>query len=256
MASRGLACPQRTGSAGLNSSYRPGNSNPNGVTSWEGARELRYHLGRERLHSTRVQNVFQDIVTDRLILRDLGPADAEFMLLYRSDPGVSRYQSWEPASVDQLRSYFEELAGMDPDTPGAWYQLGIVLRSGGELIGDCGIHILDDPRQAEIGITVARQFQCHGYATEALRAIVGYLFGKLRKHRISASIDPRNIGSIRLMQRLGFRQEAHMIGSLWFKGQWVDDVVFAMLAREWAGDQQSRGNDPTPLALRGPVDTS
>jgi RimJ/RimL family protein N-acetyltransferase len=158
--------------------------------------------------------------------------------------------------VDQLRSYFEELAGMDPDTPGAWYQLGIVLRSGGELIGDCGIHILDDPRQAEIGITVARQFQCHGYATEALRAIVGYLFGKLRKHRISASIDPRNIGSIRLMQRLGFRQEAHMIGSLWFKGQWVDDVVFAMLAREWAGDQQSRGNDPTPLALRGPVDTS
>jgi RimJ/RimL family protein N-acetyltransferase len=68
--------------------------------------------------------VFQDIVTDRLILRVLGPADAEFMLLYRSDPGVSRYQSWEPASVDQLRSYFEELAGMDPDTPGAWYQLG------------------------------------------------------------------------------------------------------------------------------------
>lgn len=200
--------------------------------------------------------MFQDIVTDRLILRDLGPADAEFVLLYRSDPEVSRYQSWEPASVDQLRSYFEELAGMDPDTPGAWYQLGIVLRSGGELIGDCGIHILDDPRQAEIGITVARRFQCRGYATEALRAIVGYLFGKLRKHRISASIDPRNTGSIRLMQRLGFRQEAHMIGSLWFKGQWVDDIVFAMLAREWAGDQRSHKNDPTPLAARGPVDTS
>ena len=59
--------------------------------------------------------MFQDIVTDRLILRDLGPADAEVMMLYRSEPEVSRYQSWEPASVDQLRSYFEELAGMDPD---------------------------------------------------------------------------------------------------------------------------------------------
>ncbi|HUD99734.1 MAG TPA: GNAT family protein [Bryobacteraceae bacterium] len=217
---------------------------------------MRYDLGRERLDSTRVQSVFQDIVTDRLILRDLGPVDAEFMLLYRSNPEVSRYQNWEPASVDQLRSYFEELTGMDPDTAGAWYQLGIVLRSGGGLIGDCGIHILDDPRQAEIGITVARRFQCRGYATEALRAIVGYLFGKLRKHRISASIDPRNTGSIRLMQRLGFRQEAHMIGSLWFKGQWVDDVVFAILAEEWAGEQQSRKNDPTPLAVRGSVDTS
>jgi RimJ/RimL family protein N-acetyltransferase len=200
--------------------------------------------------------VFQDIVTDRLILRDLGPADAEFMLLYRSDPDVSRYQSWEPASVDQLRSYFEELAGMDPDTPGAWYQLGIALRSGGELIGDCGIHVLDDSRLAEIGISVAPRFQRRGYATEALRAIVGYLFGKLRKHRVSASIDPRNTGSIRLMQRLGFRQEAHMIGSLWLKGQWVDDVVFAMLAREWAGDQQSRGKDPTPLAVKGQGDAS
>ena len=199
--------------------------------------------------------MFQDIVTDRLNLRDLEPADAEFMLLYRSEPEVSRYQSWEPASVDQLRSYFEELAGMDPDTPGAWYQLGIALRSGGELIGDCGIHILDAPRLAEIGITVAPRFQCRGYATEALRAIVGYLFGKLRKHRISASVDPRNTGSIRLMHRLAFRQEAHLIGSLWFKGQWVDDVVFAMLAREWAAGQQSRGSDPTPLAAGGQVDT-
>jgi hypothetical protein len=47
-----------------------------------------------------------------------------------------------------------------------------------------------------------------------------------------------------------------MIGSLWLKGQWVDDVVFAMLAREWAGDQQSRGKDPTPLAVKGQGDAS
>ena len=106
--------------------------------------------------------MFQDIVTDRLILRDLGPADAEFLLLYRADPEVARYQSWEPASVDELRSYFEKLAGMDPDTPGAWYQLGIALRSGGELIGDCCIHTLDDPRLVGIGITVAPRFQCRG----------------------------------------------------------------------------------------------
>jgi RimJ/RimL family protein N-acetyltransferase len=37
------------------------------------------------------------------------------------------------------------------------------------------------------------------------------------------------------MQRLAFRQQAHMIESLWFKGQWVDDVILAMLAREWTG---------------------
>jgi RimJ/RimL family protein N-acetyltransferase len=115
--------------------------------------------------------MFQDIVTDRLILRDLEPADAEIVFRYRSDPQVSRYQSWEPASAEMLRLYIEELAGKDPDTPGAWYQLGIATRSGGESIGDCGIHILDDPRLAEIGIAVAPRFQCRGYATEALRAV-------------------------------------------------------------------------------------
>lgn len=177
--------------------------------------------------------MFQEIATGRLTLRDLQSGDAEAMLRYRSDPDVSRYQSWEPQSVERLRSYFEELSGRDPDTPGAWYQVALALRAGGELIGDVGIHILDDPRLAEIGITVAPRFQRRGYAAEAARAIVDYLFATLGKHRISASVDPRNVASMRLMQRLAFRQEAHMAQSLWLKGEWVDDVVFAMLASEW-----------------------
>jgi RimJ/RimL family protein N-acetyltransferase len=177
--------------------------------------------------------MFETILTGHLALRDLRTADAEAVFRYRSNPDVSRYQSWEPASVEQLRSYIEELAGTHPDTPGAWYQVGIALRTTGELIGDCGIHTLPDPRLAEIGITLAPEFHSRGYAAEALRAIVQHLFGSLRKHRISASVDPRNISSMRLMQRLGFRQEAHFVRSLWFKGEWVDDVVFAMLAGEW-----------------------
>ena len=51
--------------------------------------------------------MFQDIVTARLILRDLEPADAEIVFRYRSDPQVSRYQSWEPASAEMLRLYIE-----------------------------------------------------------------------------------------------------------------------------------------------------
>ncbi len=177
--------------------------------------------------------MFRDILTERLILRDLQPADAETMLRYRSDPEVSRFQSWKPASADQLRSHFEVLARKAVATPGAWYQVGIAFRSTGELIGACGIHILDDHGLAEIGITLAPEFQFRGYATEGLRAIVNYLFRELKTHRIYASIDPRNTRSIQLMRRLGFRQEAHMIESLWFKGEWVDDVIFALLAREW-----------------------
>jgi RimJ/RimL family protein N-acetyltransferase len=72
-----------------------------------------------------------------------------------------------------------------------------------------------------------------GYATEALTKIVDYLLNDLNKHRIIASIDPANSDSIRLIERLGFRKEAHFIKSLFFRGEWVDDLIYAILAHEW-----------------------
>jgi RimJ/RimL family protein N-acetyltransferase len=178
-------------------------------------------LGFDRHDKT----MFQEIVTDRLVLRDLRACDAEIMFAYRSDTEVSRYQAWKPASAEELRRFFDDLAGRDPGTSGGWYQVGLALRATGELIGDCGIHSADDPLLAEIGITLAQRFQGHGYAGEALRAMVTYLFGMLRKHRIRASVDPRNERSLRLMERLGFRQEAHT----------ADEVIFMKRADRAVG---------------------
>jgi RimJ/RimL family protein N-acetyltransferase len=125
------------------------------------------------------------------------------------------------------------MAEIEFDTTG-WYQIGIALQSEGSLIGDCGIHFLEtDRRLAEVGITLAPEWQGNGYATEALNAIFKMLFVDLRKHRVFASVDPLNLPSMALMKRLGLRQEAYFVQSLWFKNRWVDDVVFAMLASEW-----------------------
>lgn len=63
--------------------------------------------------------------------------------------------------------------------------------------------------------------------------MIGYLLGPVQKHRVFASVDPRNTRSLALLERVGMRQEAHFRESLWFKGEWVDDVVFAILAAEW-----------------------
>ena len=57
--------------------------------------------------------------------------------------------------------------------------------------------------------------------------------GGSERHRIQASVDPRNVASMALLRSLGMRQEAHFRESLWLQDAWVDDVVFAMLAREW-----------------------
>ncbi|BDE06402.1 hypothetical protein WPS_16780 [Vulcanimicrobium alpinum] len=70
-------------------------------------------------------------------------------------------------------------------------------------------------------------------ATEALRAVLGGAFGARGMHRVTASIDPRNAASLALFERLGFRREAHHRESLWLGGAWVDDVIVAILGREW-----------------------
>jgi RimJ/RimL family protein N-acetyltransferase len=176
----------------------------------------------------------EEIVTERLVLRALRPDDAEAMFAYRADPEIMRYQSWEPQSLDDVRAFITSVSVSEPYAPGTWRQLAIALRATHELIGDCGVHVPQHtPEQVELGITLAPAFHGHGYAAETVRALLRLAFETLGKHRVFGSIDPRNAASLALMRRTGFRQEAHFVESLRFKGEWADDVVFAMLAREW-----------------------
>jgi RimJ/RimL family protein N-acetyltransferase len=180
------------------------------------------------------------IITERLELRPLTLGDAECLYAYRSDPNVAKYQGWKPASVDEAQEFFNKLTNIAPNTPGTWFQLALVHRASGELVGDCGLHFLkDDNRQCEIGITVSPLHQRRGYAREAVQSALEFLFVGLGKHRVFASIDPRNTPAIELFKRVGMRQEAHFVESLWLNGEWVDDVIFAVLQREWRSRQRA-----------------
>jgi RimJ/RimL family protein N-acetyltransferase len=102
-----------------------------------------------------------------------------------------------------------------------------------------------ESRQVEFGISLDPRYQRVGYATEALRALLNFLLIDLGKHRAIGSVDPRNLRSVKLMQRVGMRQEAHFVSSLWIKGEWVDDVIFAMLASDW---REINGKEKTTSA--------
>lgn len=173
--------------------------------------------------------------TTRLILRGFEDRDTATFARYRSDPQVARYQGWEaPYSLAQAARFVEEMKTLQPGIPGRWYQIALEHKHSRKLIGDCAFQILmEDQRQAEFGITLARAYQGQGYAAEAITCLLDYLFNRLTLHRVRANCDPANTASARLLERLGMRHEGRFIESLWLKGQWCDEDWYAILGREW-----------------------
>ena len=176
-----------------------------------------------------------EIATKRLVLRPLQLDDAPAFAAYRSDPDVSRYQSWDTTyaltDAERLVTLQEGVALGDP---GAWLQLAAVDRVSGALCGDCAVRVAtDQPQTAEVGVTFAPATQGSGLATEALGAVVTRLFEDHGLHRVFAQADDRNLPVHRLLERLGFRREARLVEADWFKGEWTTLRIYACLRREW-----------------------
>ncbi|MGO1075502.1 GNAT family N-acetyltransferase [Inquilinus sp. CA228] len=178
---------------------------------------------------------FAPIRTDRLVLRRFAARDAGAFRAYRDDPEVARWQGWDGCSREEAEAFVAGMEAAAYGLPGQWFQIAVADRSDDRLLGDIGIHVLaGEPRLMELGVTFAGAAQGRGHATEALDALIRRLFADEVRHRLQASIDPRNIRSVTLFERLGFRREAHFRRSVWAKGEWCDDVVYALLAEEWS----------------------
>ena len=172
--------------------------------------------------------------SERLELTPLRAEDAAELLAIRRDPSVARFQGWTPASLAEAKEFIARQAEAIFDNPETWFQLAIRPLDGDSLLGDLGIHFLEEgSRQVEIGFTLSPTEQGRGLAAEAVSALLDHLFGPLDKHRVIASVDPQNDRAIALLTRLRFRKEAHFVKSLLDDGEWVDDVRFGLLAEEW-----------------------
>ena len=177
---------------------------------------------------------FERLASDRLVLRRLRAEDAAALAAYRTDPEVARFQTWDvPYGEEEAQALIASLAGLSPGVPGRWFQLAMALPSTDELIGDFGVRVSDDARQAKVGFTLGRAHQGQGLALEGLNLLQPYLFERLSLHRLYADTDARNVRSRRLLARAGFREEGLLLESVWAKGAWCSGVICARLAREW-----------------------
>lgn len=184
------------------------------------------------------------IETERLVLDALRADDAAALFTYRGDDEVAKYQRWKPANLDEAAAFIAEQSQRVFGATDSWCQWAIRCRSSGELIGDFGVHFpasKDDP--IEFGLSLQPAHQGQGYAREAMTAAIDLAFRRWGYRRLVGSVDPRNTASMALCRSLGLRQEAHHVESYRFRGVWVDDVIFALLAREWPVQADSSRRD-------------
>ncbi len=177
-----------------------------------------------------------ELTTDRLILRDFVFADWPAVLAYQRDPRYLRYTHWAARSPDDVQRFVQMFLDQQQGQPRLKYQLAVVLKSGGQLIGNCGIRLREDEAQyADIGYELSPQQWGRGYATEAARAIVRFGFTQLNVHRIWAWCIAENTASAHVLEKLSMQCEGRLRETEYFKDRWWDTLVYGMLETEWHG---------------------
>jgi RimJ/RimL family protein N-acetyltransferase len=175
------------------------------------------------------------IELDQLTLRRVTYDDRSDLVEYYGNPEVSRFDFWDPQTIEQIDQRIAQQFEVGVGDPGVPLLLAAELKSEAKVIGDCQLTIdsIED-RQGEIGFAFNPAYSGRGLATRAVKAALGFGFAQLNLHRIVATVDVRNERSWRLMERIGMRREAHFLHDARAKGEWVDDYVYAVLESEWA----------------------
>jgi RimJ/RimL family protein N-acetyltransferase len=173
--------------------------------------------------------------TERLLLRPFETGDVDAVWAYQRLPEVSRHMLRPAFDRDESAAFVHVVMTETAITAaGDTLTFAVVLADGGTLIGEVSLHVYSLlHRGGELGYAFHPGYQGQGYATEAAEALLRHGFGDLGLHRVIAACSARNTASARLMERLGMRREAHLIGCRLLNGVWRDEFVYAILADEW-----------------------
>jgi RimJ/RimL family protein N-acetyltransferase len=176
------------------------------------------------------------IYTERLLLRPFEDGDLQAMYEMQSDEEVVRYLYFDARSLDEVRTALaRKTAAVGIAGEGDGVGVAVVLLETGEVVADISLWCVSEGhQQGEIGFIVHPAHQGKGYATEAARPMLDFAFDTVGLHRVVGRTEARNIASARVLEKLGMRLEAHLIENEWVKGEWQSELVYAILASEWA----------------------
>jgi RimJ/RimL family protein N-acetyltransferase len=177
------------------------------------------------------------LLSERLKLRDFREDDVDAVHSWASDPEVVRFMSWGPNTRELTREFLQRKFAERTGDPRRTWDLAVVRRDTGQVVGSVGLRLDEQRQQAALGYCYHQDAWGHGFATEAAGEMLRFGFEELGLHRIHASADTRNGASIRVLDKLGMRQEGRLREHVMMRGEWRDSYLYAVLRSEW---QQSR----------------
>lgn len=167
--------------------------------------------------------------TPRLVLREYTEDDCTAVLAYQSDPRYLRYYPWEVRTPEDVRRFVRTFIDWQSESPRRRFQLAVVLRRSGALIGSCGVRRKpDDDGEADIGFELSPEHWGHGYATEAAMAMADFAFRELGLRRLSSWCIAENAASARVLEKLGMSLVGRLTAGEHFKGRDWDTLLYGM----------------------------
>ena len=182
-------------------------------------------------HKEKELSMFK-LETKRLIIRDMTLNDEDAFVAISQDAKYQRFYDESDCDPNKYRELTSLFVAQASEKPRRSYQLAVECKVSGEFVGTVCLR-LEDNHQASMGCAFSRASQGNKLSHEAALALADFGFSELGVHRIYAETISKNLPAIKLCKSLGMRQEAHFMEHRFFKGQWWDTVVLAVLRAEW-----------------------
>lgn len=170
--------------------------------------------------------------TPRLILRKMRLSDADDLFAYARNPEVSQYLVWTPhQNIEESRGFLRYV--MSRYSQGLLEDWALEHRQTRTFIGTAGYFFWDVVHcRAEIHYCLSNAFWHQGLIPEALREITRFGFQQMQLHRIEAKCFPENIGSQKVLRKIGMHYEGIMRHGVYAKGTFHDMKSFALLSTD------------------------
>ena len=194
--------------------------------------------------------------TERLILRKYTESDFQAVHSYGSCAENIIFMLWGPNSEQDTRDFINLAINEAEENPIKGYKYAVVHKETNALIGGCEINLFGD--EPSLGWILHRDYWKQGYGTEMGRALLRFGFDELKLHRIIARCDVENIGSYRVMEKLGMRREGLFLEGRSAHKQsdkkYGDELLYAILKDEWETQKEIAYYKTLPVVFDGFID--